>query len=186
MSSLSSASDEAEVSAQLDVLYSLFAKNINGSGEDGMGIAELTNFLRALDAGASESEGSHSGSGAPVEASALMAAMLVGRYDSRNVGSLTAADFRLLLSSEGLAGLAGASSSAADAMADELARVFTACDLDGDGLLDRHDVRRIIESDGSKVTDREVDEILEQTSDIVGESHMTLEGFYELSRTQGW
>ncbi len=181
---MSSSSEGSSVNAQIGVIFNLFAKTIPPNSLEGMGVQELTNFLLALDAGASETDvGVNS---APAELSALMAATLIGRYDSRNIGSLNKADFHLLLSSEGLAGIAGAPASTSEAAAAELARIFAKNDLDGDGLLDRHDVRRMVETDGSRVTDREVDEILEQAGDDIGETHMTLEGFMELSKTQGW
>ena len=180
----SAAAADARIDAQLDILFTLFAKDTSG-GEAGMGVEELTNFLRALDSGACEREGDGSGRGASAELASVLAATLVGRYDSRNIGLLTPADFRLLLASEGLPGIAGAPIDSADTAAAELARVFMANDLDGDGLLDRHDVRRMVESaDGRIVTDAEVDEILEQAGDDVGETHMTLGGFYELSKAQ--
>jgi len=182
-SAAAAAAADAALDAELDTIFSLFARAGAGGGGAGgapaLGVAELARFLVALDTAGG------AGGGAP-GAPALAASALVARYDSRGAGALAPADFRVLCASEALPGLAGAPARGADAAAEELARVFSAADADGDGLLDRADVRRLLETDGAPATDREADEVLEQAGDDVGETTMTLAGFMELGRAQGW
>jgi hypothetical protein len=172
-----------------ELIFHLFARRDEASGADVLGAEELSSFLRALDMGAlgaaslisSEAVASAAAAGVP-----LLAASLVARYDSRACGALHLADFLVLLSAESLPGLAGAPSALGAASDAELARVFSAFDSDGEGLLNRHDVRRLIESDGLPATDREVDQVLEEAGDDIGETHMTLPDFISLQKAQGW
>ncbi len=175
-----------------ELIFRLFSRRDDASGADVLGAPELSSFLRALDMGALGAASSAQSSEAAVVASAaaagvpLLAASLVARYDSRGCGALHLPDFLVLLSAEPLPGLAGAPSALGAASDAELARVFSASDSEGGGLLNRHDVRRLIESDGLPATDREVDQVLEEAGDDLGETHMTLPDFLNLQKAQGW
>jgi Ca2+-binding EF-hand superfamily protein len=147
---------------QLHAVFSLFARQQGGAAA--MGAPELGAFLAAL-------------AGAPYPG----APALLARYGGAS-GSLAFPAFCQLVCSEALPGLGGAPLGGAAAVRQELARVFSAADADGDGALSAGEVRAVLEADGQRASEAEVRAVLEEAGAGGGSGGggITLERFLQL------
>ena len=145
---------------QLHAVFTLFARSQHG-GAAAMAAPELAAFLAAL-------------AGAPYPG----APALFARYAGAAGAPLPFAAFCQLVCSEALPGLGGAPLEGASAVRQELARVFSAADGDGDGVLRAHAGRALLEADGAgAATAAEVEAVLEEAGSGAG---VTLEAFLRL------
>ena len=145
---------------QLHSIFLLFARAPSG-GAPALGVNELGAFLAALQ-------------GAPYpEAPALLARYGEGR------GAITFPSFVQLVCSEPLPGLGGAPVESASAVRQELVRVFSAADGDGDAALGAAEVRAVLEADGAPASEAEVQAVLEEAGAREGRG-VTLEQFLRL------
>ena len=148
---------------QLHAVFTLFARSQHG-GAAALSAADLAAFLSALAGGPYP--------GAPA---------LFARYAGAAGAPLPFAAFCQLVCSEPLPGLGGAPLEGASAVRQELARVFSAADADGDGVLQPHEVRALLEADGAgAATAAEVQAVLEEAGCGEGGRGVTLEAFLRL------
>ena len=80
---------------------------------------------------------------------------------------------------ESLPGLSGSSWDVAGAVKEDLARVFSTADLDGDAVLSPTEVARLMETDGTPASSAEVEAVLEEAGVEKGRG-MTLQQFLSL------
>ena len=151
----------ADHEQQLRVVFNIFQRN------GVLGATELNVFLAALN-------------GTP----SSLAPQLLQRYGGGG-GQIDFPSFVQLVCNEPLPGLAGSPVEGASAVKLELARVFSAADVDGDSMLGGEEVKALMEADGSPASAAEVEAVMEEVGVDKGRG-ITLEQFLKLCvSTQG-